>query len=108
MADQTRFSEPDGFANNATEGFETALAMLLLTRRMRVNDFNLIGSGLASVIFSGEAIEKELAVFSQIPTISEQDKSKKKHKDTETEDADTFSFWQAFKEFALPPYPKKR
>jgi len=73
-----------------------------------VNDFNLIGSGLASVIFSGEAIEKELAVFSQIPTISEQDKSKKKHKDTETEDADTFSFWQAFKEFALPPYPKKR
>lgn len=106
MAEQT--PEPDGSRNNALEGLEAALAMLLLARRMRVDDFNLIGSGMANVIFSGEAIEKELAAFSQILAMPVQDKRKRKGREPEVAEVAGPALWQAFKEFALPPLPKKR
>ena len=103
MDDEFLPSKALDLAATVTESMDIVLAMLLLTRRARVETISLAGSDLARIEFSWEAIEHSLAALAQpIRLLSEYKRDQKR--DAKNQAA---SFWQALKNFALPP-PKKK
>ena len=98
-------------AASVAEGLDAVLAMLLLAKRVHVESLSLIEPDLARVELSGEAIEQGLASLAEVMTLTPQahkrTKTKQKDADDEEESAkagpSTSTFWQALKDFALPP-----
>ena len=105
MNEQT--GEPDyaDAASTMADGLDAVLAMLLLSRRLHVEDLSLSGSDRAKIELSGEAIRQGLATMAQVMTILPAGKSQTEAQKGEAGHGETASpsIWQALKEFALPP-----
>lgn len=88
-----------------TEGLDAVLAVLLLSRRLHIEDLAISGSDRAKVELSGEAIMQGLSMVTQIMNIlpSQGDGVEVKNKGEKADEPATPSVWQALKEFALPP-----
>lgn len=91
------------------QGLDTLLAVLLLSKRLHVEDFSLAGSRHAKIEVSGEAIEYGLASLVQILTLMPPDGGGRERSEQQETAAGT-SFWQSLKDFVLPPIkpPHKR
>lgn len=109
MDDEDQRYELTDRAAAMAEGLDMVLAMLLLTKRVHVENISLAGKGLAQAQISGEMVENGLHSLAQVMTLIPQaDKRGKKRKaEDDEEDEDDApakpSFWQALKDFALPP-----
>ena len=106
MSEEPLQLDPFDLAKSVAEGAEAVLAMLLIARRVNIENIALVGPGLARVELSGDAIEQGLTALAQVMTLTPP-KRRKKHDDDEDEALPPPSFWQALKEFALPPVRKK-
>ena len=91
-------------ASAMPEGLDAVLAVLLLSRRLHIEDLAIAGSDRAKVELSGEAIMQGLSTVAQIMNVlpPQRDRAEVKSKE-EKADEPPPSIWQALKEFALPP-----
>lgn len=87
------------------EGLDVVLAVLLLSRRLHIEDLAIDGSDRAKVALSGEAIMQGLSTVAQLMSALplQRDRVEVKSKEAKPDESVSTSVWQALKEFALPP-----
>ena len=92
------------------EGLDAMLAMLLLAKRLHIEDLSLSGSDRAKVELSGEAIVQGLSTVAQIMNVlpPQRERVEAKSKGEKPDESVSTSVWQALKEFALPPPVNKK
>jgi len=99
-----------GLGASVAEGLDAVLAMLLLAKRVHVENITLVEPTIARVELSGEAIRYGLGALGQVVNLSPPGKAKQTRRDEDEEDGEgdsgeggVGSVWQALKDFALPP-----
>ena len=97
------------FPSYVNDGLDAAVAMLLLSRRIHVEDLAPIGQGLASVVFSGEAVEHGLSALTRLAALTPPGRTRDAGERGEAKGKflSESSFWQALKDFAIPPMKRK-
>lgn len=81
---------------------DVMLAMLLLSKRIHVDNVAVTGMGRAKLDLSGEAIDEGLSLLAQ--TLAYQARRRQPGIAVQAEEGDSSSsLWQALKEFVLPP-----